>query len=55
MIKGVIKITQYNYDKLEFTDPNIIYEIVEDIKEQTGFLTLKEYKNETQNCSIYKK
>ena len=53
MIKGVIKITQINYDALDYIDPEIIYEIVENNKEQTGFLTLEEY--ETQNCSIYKK
>lgn len=55
MIKGVIKITQRNYDSLDYIDSEIIYEIVENNKEQSGFLTLEEYKNETQNCSIYKK
>ena len=46
MIKGVIKITQKNYDTLDYIDPEIIYEIIENDIEQTGFLTLKEYKNE---------
>ena len=48
MIKGVIKITQFHYDTLDYIDPGVIYEIVEDIEEQTGFLTLEEYKNLTR-------
>ena len=46
MIKGAIKITQKNYDALDYIDPEVVYRIVENVEEQTGFLTLEEYKNE---------
>lgn len=46
MIKGVIKITQKNYDNLDYIDSEVIYEIVEDVEEQTGFLTIEQYKKE---------
>ena len=56
MIKGVIKIMQKNYDALDYINPEVIYEIVENDKEETRFLTIKEYKNENnKNCSINQK